>query len=738
MNLNSTGAGNEARAYQTFSYPGVSTYTVTLDVFTNTITYRVGTSLGGSQITTGTLTAGTGKTFNFTPTTNSATIYVEFQSTASAAIDNVVLSTPEYIIDMSYTTAEVEDLQFAQSFDTLFIASGTQPVAKLVRYDHDRWVLSDVSFDEPAYLDQNDDESVTLTPSGTTGSITVTASSATFASTDVGRAIRYKAGPDKENAVTYTGTGTQVNFDIPFYPQGSSDIQVYKVAATGVRTLQTNPANYTVSSGQVVMGSAPSTSEKIVIEEKNSGSGEWGWMTITAYSTSTSVTATVGRELAGTNASAEWQLGAWSDTTGYPKSVCFHEQRLWFGNTSNQPQTFWASEIGNYTNFQPDNYLYKGDVDDATGFSFTLGANKSQAITWIASKGSCLIGTVNGVYSIRGSNNTSISAKNISAKKETDVNCANILYTETANEVIFVERIGKKVYSLGYSFEIDGYMATDLTLLAEHLGNDSSIVEIVYQEIPDKILWARRSDGSLISCTYIKSQEVNGWARHELGGTNAVVRSIITIPGDDRTELWIHTSRTINASTVRYIELLNAVFFGGEKEDAKFLDCMGTYDSTATTTVTGLSWLEGETVSILADGSVRPDVTVSGGSITLTRSASVVQVGFNYNSDMRTLSLEGGSVIGTSQSALSRVSKYAVRFYETLGGKIGHDGTDLDIIYFRAPTDVMGASSPLYSGFKKGAFPKGFEDEYTIFVRQYQPLPMTILGIVSTVSVEDN
>lgn len=736
LTLTGGGAGNEARAYQSLVNFGISTYTCSLDVFTASVNYRVGTTVGGSEVTSGTLTTGVGKTFTFTPATNT-TLYVEFESTATSSIDNIVLDNPEYIIDCSYLQADLDDLRFAQSFDYLIIVHGDYPVAKLVRNDVDNWELSALEFDEPAYLDINN-TTTTLTPSGTSGSITVTSSTSLFASTDVGRAIRFKAGPDKSDSTSYIGTGTQVRFDIPFYPQGQNDVAVYKVAATGVKTLQVYTSNYTISNGQVVMGSAPSTSETLIIEPINAGSGEWGWMTITAYSSATQVTATVEREIAGTNASTYWQLGAWSDTTGYPKAVCFHQQRLWFANTDEQSQTFWASEIGAFSNFQPDNELYKGDVDDSTAFTFTLGANKSQAITWLASKGAMLIGTVNGVYSVRGSNNQAVSATSISANKETDIPCDFSEVSETANEVLFIERLGKKVYSLYYTYEKDGYVAEDLTLLAEHLGNESKITSITYQPIPANAIWATREDGSVLSCTYIKGQDVTGWSVHNISGTAAVVESITTIPGTTRTEVWLETRRTVNGSQVRHVEVLNDIFFLGSKEDSKFLDAMATYDGAATTTVSGLTWLEGETVSVLADGSVHPDVVVSSGSITLNYSASVVQVGLNYTSRIRTLSLEGGSVIGTAQSALARISKYAVKFFETIGGKIGFDYSNLDVIQFRNASDSMDTSPSLFSGFKKGAFPKGFDDEYKVCVQQDQPLPMTILGIVTTTSVEDN
>src|SRR5690606_9134225 len=120
LTLTGGGAGNEARAYQSIERIGIKQYTVTLDVFTTTITYRVGTTAGDSSIATGTLTTGTGKTFTFTSSTNQ-TVFIEFECAATASIDNVVLSNSVYAIDNPYTTAHCADLVMAQSFDTIYI-----------------------------------------------------------------------------------------------------------------------------------------------------------------------------------------------------------------------------------------------------------------------------------------------------------------------------------------------------------------------------------------------------------------------------------------------------------------------------------------------------------------------------------------------------------------------------------------------------------------------------------------
>lgn len=740
LTLTGGGAGNEARACAESSsgiaFFGTGTYTVTLDVFTSSVTYKIGTTQNGTQIATGTLTTGTGKTFNFTPSTNT-TIYIVFECAATASIDNVVLSSTPYEIITPYLLSELKDIKYEQSYDVLYLVHPNYLPRQLRRLGNDHWSLETVPFDEPPYSDPNN-TTTTLTPSGTTGSITVTASSSVFANTDIGRAIRFKSGEDLTNQTTYAGNGTKLNFDIPFFPQTSTDIEVYVEASTGVKTLQTNPTNYTVSNGQVVMSVAPTSGQNLIIRPKNAGSGEWGYMTITAYTSPTQVTCTVVNTFDKAVASTFWRLGAFSATTGYPRTVCLHEQRLFFGNTTSRPQTFWASELGVYTNFAPDDVLRKGDIQADTSFSFTLGSSNSQSILWMASKGSLILGTDSGVFSINSQQGIISGLNTPNIKKELDVPCKDVRPAQTLNEVIFVEKYGQKVYSLVYSFQINGYEATDLTILADHIGLESSIEEIHYQP-SSSILWCRRTDGSLTSCTYLSEQKIIGWSRHSLGGTSAAVTSLCVINGALNSEVWLNVNRSINSSSVKYIEMIEKDFVTQDKEDGKFLDCHLHYNGSATNTISGLSHLNGETVSVCVNGSSHPNVIVSGGSVTLDSNYTKVTIGFSYSGEMELNPLEGGAAIGSNLGLISKVSDISIRMYRTLGLEVGFDNTSVyvDPVYFRSTSDPMDSSPPLFTGIKQIKPDIGIQDEYKCYVKSSLPLPCTILSLALKVVVSD-
>lgn len=743
LRLIGLGAGNEARATATvLENYGVAQYTVTLDVITAAVTYKVGTTSAASDITTGSLATGLARTFTFTPTVN-GNVYLTFESAVTSAVDNVSISAPAYTIDSPYDTTDLPSLRYDQSFDTLYLVDGTHKQYKLQRLDHDEWVLTAISFDEPAYEDENK-TAVTITPSAVTGSTTITASSATFASTDVGRAIRYKAGPDSTQTIIYTGTGSQIYFDIPFSPNTSSDIEVNFMVANGSRTAKVYTASatpsageYTIISGQVRTGDTASTSQRVEIKPKNAGTGEWGWALITAYTSTTQVTVTVQRTLQGTNASTYWRLGAWSNTTGYPSTVAFHDQRLWFGHTDSNPRGLWGSATGDFENFAPDNSEHKGQLDADTSVSYSL---ITPSIQWIKSKKALLIGCVDGIVSIAGSNGAGISAIDTpSIKKDTSLSSLDIVPVETSDEILFIEFLGKKIHSVGYKFENDAYITEELTLLADHLTWEAQFTELAYAEVPGKLLWAINDQGELFACTYVKDQELKGWAPRPIPGEDAEVESIAVIPGSTYSELWMIVKRTINGGTKRYVEVLQDKFVGEDAADGWFVDSGLRYEGVAADVITGLSHLEGETVSVNIEGANHPDVEVTGGQITLNYEATSAIIGLKYESNLVTVEQEGGSVIGTSQSQRSRVRELGVRFHKTIGGYAGFtsDTTDIPIL-FQLTTDLLGHGPELFSGFKEVFIGTAYNNYYQISIKHNEPLPCTVLNLILKAEVSDN
>lgn len=155
------------------------------------------------------------------------------------------------------------------------------------------------------------------------------------------------------------------------------------------------------------------------------------------------------------------------------------------------------------------------------------------------------------------------------------------------------------------------------------------------------------------------------------------------------------------------------------------------------TSVSGLGHLEGQTVSILAEGATHPDKTVSSGAITLDRASSRVHAGLAYTSDFETLRMDVGARDGTSQGKISRIHRVIMRFFQTLGGLIGPDSSNLDVISLREGGDDMDTAVPLYTGDLEFEWDGAYSSNNLIFYRQTQPLPVTIEAVMPQLHTQD-
>jgi len=280
-----------------------------------------------------------------------------------------------------------------------------------------------------------------------------------------------------------------------------------------------------------------------------------------------------------------------------------------------------------------------------------------------------------------------------------------------------------------------------MTLLAEHI-TESGITEMDYAQSPNSVLWAVRTDGVMATMTRQIDQEVIGWNRQIAGPTTAGTsdyESVATIPVGENDQVWVSVKRTVDGTVRRHIEFMKPLDFGSDQADAFFVDSGLTFTGAATTTLTGLDHLEGETVSVLSEGSVLPDVVVSGGAITLLPALTTTtkaHVGLAYTSELENLRIEGGSRIGTSQGKIKRIYEVTFRFFKTSGGEAGVRGTT-DILQFRKSSDPMNEPVPLFTGDKRFPYPKGYDRDARVFIKQEQPLPMTVLAIMPKMEIAD-
>ena len=454
---------------------------------------------------------------------------------------------------------------------------------------------------------------------------------------------------------------------------------------------------------------------------------------ITSYTTGSLVNADIIKNTPAINTpNTKWRLGAFSETTGYPSTVAFFEQRLMYAGTRSNPQTLWGSSSNIYNDFTV------GAKDD-NAVKYTIASDQVNAIRWLSSGKSLTIGTVGGEFLLSASSREeAITPSNIKIVRQSEYGGAYTMPIRANGLVLFAQRSSKKLRQFTYQFESDSYTAQDLTILSEHI-TQGGIVQMAYQRTPDSIVWVVRGDGSLLGMTYERDQDVIGWHRHTLGGvsdsngTQAQVESIAVIPNEDEDELWLSVKRWVNGSEVRHIEVIRQRDSFEEDAEIFYVDSGIKYSGAATNVVAGLDHLEGETVHILGDRSVQAPKVVSGGQVTIDKEASLIDVGLGYSSNLATMRVEAGSADGPAQGKIKKISEVTLRLYNTLGVKVGVDFDNMDTISFRETSDKMDNSPPLFSGDKQIAFNGGYNTDGRVFVSQDQPLPMTLLAIISTV-----
>ena len=669
-------------------------------------------------------------------------------------------------ISTPYLEAELFDLKFAQSADVLYICHPNHEVEKLSRTSHTSWTLADVDFTKGPMQDANT-TTTTLNPGATavgTG-VSLAASATTginsgsgFQSTDVGRFVFLHGGYAKITGVTDTTNAT---------------IEI-----------------------------------------------------LTTLSAST--------------ATENSRLGAFSDTTGPPSCVTFFEQRLVFAGTTNQPQTVFFSKSGDYENMDAN---IGGTIADSDAIIYTIASNQVNAIRFMTATRTLIIGTAGGEFSVSGGGaDVAITPTNILIKKQSNHGAANLDALAVGNVTLFMQRARRKMRELAYNFDVDGYIAPDMTILAEHI-TEGGITQMAYQQEPNQIIWLVRGDGELIGFTYQREQQVTAWHRHIFGGkfgeatitvtdfaniadntkivltksdgtsttfnsatsatsgkfhttssnnqtatnlktlidadsdftatvsTNtvtiketapqatgfltmttgdttrlastdegkAICESVAVIPTDDTEyEVYIIMKRTINGSTKRYIEVLNTFdFTETDNTTFNFLDSQLDYNGSAVTTISGLSHLEGQTVAILADGATHANKIVSSGEISLDRSATKVKVGLAYTSLLQTMRIDAGARDGTSQSKTKRIYEITIRLFESVGVEVGPDLNNLERIPFRSSANAMDQGITPFTGDKEVEFRGNYETDGFVFVRQTQPLPLTILSLYPRLVTND-
>jgi hypothetical protein len=286
--------------------------------------------------------------------------------------------------------------------------------------------------------------------------------------------------------------------------------------------------------------------------------------------------------------------------------------------------------------------------------------------------------------------------------------------------LIYAQRAGKKIRSMAYDFNTDSFRSQNLTRLASHI-TGPGIIDMAFQAEPNPVVWMVRSDGVLVSLTYDRDDNVCGFARHT---TDGLFKSVCVIPGEDADIVQFVVQRTINGTTVQYIEQ----FDQDVMTDSAILGA----NASGATVWDGLSLLEGKACDVKGDGVFLGQFTVTGGQITIPRIAYEIEVGLHYDSEIVTLSPNVSGGITTSQGNQMRSGDAIIRMLESVNCMVDNQR----IAFQQFGIDVLDKAPAPFTG-DKVISRAGWDEKSEISLKQDQPYQWYVLAFIRHFTVNN-
>lgn len=425
----------------------------------------------------------------------------------------------------------------------------------------------------------------------------------------------------------------------------------------------------------------------------------------------------------GSGASLSANVGQAPD---YPGAVSYFEQRRWFGGTQNRPNNLWATRPGTEADMS---YSLPTQSDDR--IAVRVAAREANRILHIVPLAQLMLMTGAAEWRVSPLNSDAITPESMSVRPQSYVGASNVQPLVIGSSMIYGAGRGGHLRELGYNYEAGGYISGDVCLRAPHLFDNLKIVDLAYSKAPTPMVWAVSSSGKIIAMTYVPEQQVGGFSTVE---TNGSIESVCVVAEGEEDICYVEVLRTIGGEPVRFVERMSERQYS-ELKECVYVDCAGTYRGEAKKEITGLTWLEGETVSILADGAVEPPQAVKDGKITLTYPAKVVHVGLPFMADMKTLpaamALQDGSY-GSGHK--KNVREVFFRVVNSSGTQAGPSFDKLSEYPSRSTEFAGNVPEPITDEIGFQIQPQ-WSQSGQVCVRQKYPLPLRIVSMTTVLEL---
>lgn len=511
-------------------------------------------------------------------------------------------------------------------------------------------------------------------------------------------------------------SASQISFtNIPPYAYGST--------STSNPTGSVQPD---VTTGQVILtGTGTSFDSTFLNQYINMPKG--GRIYVTAVNSTTEIEGNIVVELADTASVAS---GSWEKETGYEdvvsnsrgwfRSVAFHKGRLVFGGLGSRPQTLLFSQIDDFYN------LDEGTALDDEAINITIDDDKVNIIHGLLSGRGLQIFTTGGEWTIRSTINDPLTPSTVAAQLQNETrhgsgnNDSGTVKrvprpTSVDGSTVFVEAGGTVVRQFLYNETENSFNATNISILSSHLISDPSAMAIRRADTthPADFLYVVNDDGTVAVLNSLREQDLLAWTLFTTNGTFEDV----AVSGR---KTYFIVKRTINGAEVRHLERLNA---------SNFMDAsLVTTASPATTSWSGFSHLNGETVQVRGDDYILDEAAVSAGALTSSEEVSTLEAGLEFFAKVTSLPLEI-QVQGQSWAGKWKSPVFAnIRLYESRNIVVNYNSQSHKPFFREFGDNVLDDPIQNYTGWKK-VYIGGVNRDVEIEITQEEPLEFNVLGV---------
>lgn len=746
MQLTGNGSVSSVRRQQvTVGAPSLNVqHAMNIAVLRGPVTFRLGSTSGGDEYIAETDLETGSHSLAFTPTGN---IWIQFSSDLirSVYVDScVVASAGVMTLQTPWIDTDLGNVRSAQSADVLFIACKDVQQHRIERRGEKSWSVVLYQAPDGPFLDQND-RPISITPSGLSGNITLVSTKNTFKPEHVGAIWKLTSSGQAVQAtitaedtftdpIEITGVGGQRQFTVIITGSWTATVTIQSSLESPGSWTDTAPSftgNFSTTTAndgldnqvdflRIGVKVGDFTSGTINVELRYTRGSSTGVARITGYNSTTSVNAEVLELLGGTSPTDMWAEGRWSDASGWPTSVVFHEGRLWWAGQDR----INGSVSDAFDSFDPD---YEGD---AGPIDRTIGAGPVDTINWLLSLQRMIVGAEGAEFSARSSAfDEPLTPDAFILRSGSTQGSAPAEAVRIDKIGIYVQRGKSRVYQIAYSADDNEYGSTDLTLLVPEVG-EPSVIRTAVQRQPDTRIHCVRSDGKAAVLVFDPVENVKAWWLVE---TDGLIEDAVVLPDDIEDAVYYCVKRTINGVTKRYLERWAKISecVGGTLN--KQADSFIVYSGSASSVITGLSHLEGESVVVWGNGADLGTKTVTGGQITGLTPVTSAVVGLPYTAQWKSTKLAYAAQLGTGLTQPKRIGRLGVIMVNThaQGLKYGPDYTHLDPL----PIVEKGRSlsgSTIHSVYDEQSFSFSgtWDTDSRLCLQAQAPRPCTLLAAI--------